>query len=122
MTGIRGPVPGKTAGRKRKNVSELSENIHTKRGRLRLERIKEQGLKYQEIERAKKNDNAAINRAKAVLKKQNHYVSASSDRQKELEAELKGQVLEKRHVLLFCLFLTMAINIATILLIISPKV
>lgn len=61
---LRGPTPGTTMGRKRKVDNKLSDNTHTVHRRQQMQALKAKGALHVQLDRVKRNDNQAINRAK----------------------------------------------------------
>jgi hypothetical protein len=95
QTKLRGRKIGDGAGMKRKAAEELSDNKHTKKGRVR----KEQMNKLEsEIERAKNADRQAKSRARQAVLKTAEYKTADHATQKRLVEEAEIKMMDKRYV------------------------
>jgi hypothetical protein len=93
LKGFRGPKPGSTLGRKRKQDTELSANPHTKRGR---ERLKNMDKIERAIANAKNADRQAINRALHALKKSLKYQKAGPIEQEQMREQKTHDILQER--------------------------
>jgi hypothetical protein len=95
QTKLRGRKIGDGAGTKRKAVEELSDNKHTKRGRVRKEQMNEL---ESEIERAKNADRQAKTRARKTVLQTAEYKTADHATQKRLLEEAEIKMMDKRYV------------------------
>ena len=95
----RGPTLGTTTGWKRKADDELSDNIHTVRGRQRKQALEAKGALHAQLDREKRNDNQAINRAKKQLLNSTAYQQATLTSQEAMEKKLEDDVLHERYYL-----------------------
>lgn len=94
---LRGPTPGTTMGRKRKADNELSDNTHTVRGRQRMQALEAKGALHIQLDREKRNDNQAINRARKRLVNSTEYQQATPTDQQTMKKKLEYDVLRERY-------------------------
>jgi hypothetical protein len=94
---LRGPIPGTTTGRKRKADNELSDNTHTIRGRQRKQALEAKGVLHAQLDREKRNDNQAINRANKKLVNSTEYQQTTRADQQAMKKKLEDNVLRERY-------------------------